>query len=323
MNSPSNIAATLQSKLSFSTLGCPDWTWKEILEFGPRFGFAGVEIRLLDREVDLLKCADFQSSRLSVTRNELRSSGLQICGLASSVRFHDPNPQDRLSQLEIGKRYLGLAVELDAEFVRVFGDVIPEDAKRNPDQIEASLNWIAEGLDQLGEIAHSCQRRIAIETHGDFADSLLMERLMQKVHSPAVGVLWDTHHPWRFFGEEIGATFDRLKQRTIHTHWKDSLPTSTENASRAENEIPNEDKRQRTAADLQARNLMSGHRPSHYVLMGEGDFPTSRTLKFLIEYGYTGWLSLEWEKMWHPELADPQIALPTFVRLMHSELSRI
>jgi hypothetical protein len=28
-------------------------------------------------------------------------------------------------------------------------------------------------------------------------------------------------------------------------------------------------------------------------------------------YGYdAGWLSVEWEKKWHPELAEPEIALP-------------
>ncbi|MFN0197302.1 MAG: sugar phosphate isomerase/epimerase family protein [Planctomycetaceae bacterium] len=321
MTSSSDVAATLQSKLSFSTLGCPDWTWNEILEFGPRFGFAGVEIRLLAREVDLLACAEFQPSRLSASCNELRSAGLQVCGLASSVRFHDPDPQVRRNHIETGKRYLELAVELDAGFVRVFGDVIPEDARLHPDQIEASLCWIADGLNQLGEFAFSCQRQIAIETHGDFADSLLMERLMQKVYSPAIGVLWDTHHPWRFFGEEIGSTFERLKRWTFHTHWKDSLPISPENTSH-ENVISHGGYRERIAADLQARELMSGHRPSHYVLMGEGEFPTSQALKLLIEHGYTGWLSLEWEKMWHPELADPQIAFPAFVRQLYSALSR-
>jgi fatty-acyl-CoA synthase len=26
--------------------------------------------------------------------------------------------------------------------------------------------------------------------------------------------------------------------------------------------------------------------------------------------GYEGWLSIEWEKRWHPELAEPELALP-------------
>ncbi len=28
-----------------------------------------------------------------------------------------------------------------------------------------------------------------------------------------------------------------------------------------------------------------------------------------VRYGYDGYLSLEWEKQWHPEIAEPEIAL--------------
>ena len=29
---------------------------------------------------------------------------------------------------------------------------------------------------------------------------------------------------------------------------------------------------------------------------------------------YDGFISFEWEKKWHPEIADPEIALPHFTR---------
>jgi sugar phosphate isomerase/epimerase len=46
------------------------------------------------------------------------------------------------------------------------------------------------------------------------------------------------------------------------------------------------------------------------VHFGEGDVPTSDAIAVLREIGYEGWLSFEWEKLWHPELDDPDIALP-------------
>jgi hypothetical protein len=39
-------------------------------------------------------------------------------------------------------------------------------------------------------------------------------------------------------------------------------------------------------------------------------------LKLLLDSGYTGWHSLEWEKMWHPDLAPPETALPLFPKKM-------
>jgi sugar phosphate isomerase/epimerase len=34
--------------------------------------------------------------------------------------------------------------------------------------------------------------------------------------------------------------------------------------------------------------------------------------------GYAGWLSVEWEKRWHPDLAEPEVALPHFAKILRS-----
>ncbi|MEX2538308.1 MAG: sugar phosphate isomerase/epimerase [Actinomycetota bacterium] len=44
--------------------------------------------------------------------------------------------------------------------------------------------------------------------------------------------------------------------------------------------------------------------------LGEGDVPLAEAISELRNVGYDGWLSLEWEKLWHPELDDPDVALP-------------
>jgi sugar phosphate isomerase/epimerase len=51
-------------------------------------------------------------------------------------------------------------------------------------------------------------------------------------------------------------------------------------------------------------------RGEQLVHFGEGDVPTDIAITELKEHGYEGWLSFEWEKLWHPELDDPDIALP-------------
>ena len=57
---------------------------------------------------------------------------------------------------------------------------------------------------------------------------------------------------------------------------------------------------------------MRGHRDADYVLFGEGEFPAQECAQALLRDGYAGWFSLEWEKAWHPEIANPEIALPGF-----------
>jgi len=286
-------------KIAYSTLGCPDWNWKQLIERGTEYGYDGVEIRLIERETNLLIRPEFQASQLANRRADLADAGFQVCGLASSVRFDFPDESEWRRQIDVGKAYVDLAAELGARFVRVFGDVLPENADEKTRQ--AAIANIAEGLQLLGEYAESIGPDVIIETHGDYADSRLVRETLARVESPAVGVLWDTHHPWKFCGETVEATFANLQPWVRHTHWKDSVARSAQD----------HDEQARQAAEL-AHSLMSGHQHADYVLFGEGEFPIAECLRLLRDTEYDGWYSLEWEKMWHPELDDPEIALPPF-----------
>ncbi len=286
-------------KTAFSTLSCPDWTYRQIVELGKQFGFDGVEIRQVARETDLLKVPEFQPTRLSESVELLRSTGFEVRGLASSVRFDAPQANVRDEQVEIGKANLDLAKALGASFVRVFGDVVPDAG-----QVEArrtAVQHIADGLQRLGEYAVTLDLDVVIETHGDFADSRLMQETMNLVESPAVGVLWDTHHPWRFYGETLAETFTRIQPWVRHTHWKDSISKPRHAVEAAGEE-----------AASAAHQLMSGHQHADYVLFRGGEFPALECMRLLRDSGYAGWYSLEWEKMWHPDIEDPEIALPLF-----------
>jgi sugar phosphate isomerase/epimerase len=309
----SNWIRSMTPRTAFSTLSCPDWSFLDLIRNGSAFGFDGVEIRLLQRETDLLSLPDFQPSQLKDRRRELADAGFQICGLSSSVQLQSPDKLERERQIETGRRYLELAVELGASFVRVFGDVLQPTEngsvpveKVSPKQRSRTVSLVAEGLNQLGELAEPLAVEVLIETHGDFSSTVVMEETMRQVSSPAAGVLWDTHHPWRFFDEELSASFGRLRPWIRHTHWKDSvrrpLASSSEESSADDAD----------AAAAKAHDLMSGHRHADYVLFRGGEFPAQECMRLLKENGYSGWHCLEWEKMWHPEIESPELALPLF-----------
>ena len=192
-----------------------------------------------------------------------------------------------------------MAAELGAEFVRVFGDTLPPaEDEANRDKV---ISQVAAGLTSLAEYGIERNVQVLIETHGDFSDSRAMQAMMEQVECDNAGVLWDTHHPWRFCGEQLSKTFSRLKPWIRHTHWKDSVPRpKTDSTTETE---------QAAAA---AHALMSGHRHANYVLFGGGEFPAAEAMQLLQWSKYDGWYSLEWEKAWHPEIEDPEVALPLF-----------
>jgi sugar phosphate isomerase/epimerase len=303
-------------KIAFSTLACPTWDFEQIVTAGIRDGYDGVEIRQVGGETDLLTVPAFDRSRRGASREFLKrartsagSRSFSICGLASSVRFDYPQESERDAQFSIGKAYVELAAELEAGFVRVFGDVLPASSKSassKPVERELALDQVADGLNRLGDFAAPHEIDILLETHGDFADSRAVKDLFGRINSPRVGVLWDTHHPWRFYEESPESTFTNLKPWIRHTHWKDSV--TLPHVAAATNSVSD--------AEQGAFALMSGHRHADYVLFGGGEFPIAQFVRLLKDSGYDGWLSLEWEKMWHPELAGPEVALPLFAKKM-------
>ena len=56
--------------------------------------------------------------------------------------------------------------------------------------------------------------------------------------------------------------------------------------------------------------------PWRPVLTGSGDFPAARVLALLKHASYERFVSVEWEKRWHPEIEDPEVALPQHLDLL-------
>ncbi len=63
-------------------------------------------------------------------------------------------------------------------------------------------------------------------------------------------------------------------------------------------------------------DCMKGKKWYETCLLNEGTVPLREACSALRHRGYNGYLSLEWEKQWHPEIAEPEIALLQAVPLL-------
>jgi sugar phosphate isomerase/epimerase len=59
------------------------------------------------------------------------------------------------------------------------------------------------------------------------------------------------------------------------------------------------------------------------VLLGEGEVDVRSMLAELLACHYDGWVSVEWEKHWHPEIEEPEIALPQHIATLQRYLDEI
>jgi sugar phosphate isomerase/epimerase len=130
---------------------------------------------------------------------------------------------------------------------------------------------------------------IAVETHDHLSSAAAVAGLLARVENPAAGALWDVLHTYRM-GETPDAAMALLGDRLLHVHVKDG----------------------RHPPDGEAWDL---------ALLGEGDVPIAATLRALAGHGYRGWLAVEWEKKWHPEIAEPEVALPQHAAVLSGLLA--
>ncbi len=267
--------------LAFSTLGCPAWDWKRVLEFAHSHGFAAIELRGLQGNMDLPSNALFASDRIAQTKKEIESAKLRIACVSSSANLYMEEPDKRAKELADARRFIDLASALGAPYVRVFGGKAQSDNAPAPD--DATKARVAAGLHELGEYAGPHNVTVIIESHDHFTSSATLSDVMRAANSEHVGLLWDAHHTFATSNEDPELTVKQLGQWIRHTHLKDSVGSG-------------EDRK--------------------YVLTGTGNVPIARQIKALQSIGYKGFYCFEWEKVWHPDILDPEIAIPDFARVV-------
>ncbi len=259
-------------KLAFSTIGCPDWTLEHIVSFAKENGYKGIEIRGIQRELDLHKHAAFNSPQsIAKTKNWLSNSGVSIIDLGTSAALHHDGDVERKQNLDDARRFIDLAAALDCPFIRVF----PNDLPPNPDR-NKTLTLIATGLKELGDHANNTGVTVLMESHGQVVHSADLLTIMQQAAHPQVGLVWDIVNMWVATKEAPAQVYPMLEPYIRHTHIKDL-------------------------------NLVDGK--EQYTLLGKGEAPIFEGIDALRKGGYTGYYSFEWEKLWHPEIAEPEVAL--------------
>lgn len=202
-------------KLSFSTLGCPDFDWSDIYSLAKDFGFSGIELRGLGNSIFSVHAKPFSAENINITLSNLQKMRLEIPCISSGCCLRDRSRHgETLAEL---REYIDLAEKLGAKYIRVLGDLHAEaDA-------EVDDGAVIDGMRQILPYAEEHGVTLLLETNGVYADTARLAALLNELASDAVGALWDLHHPYRYFGEKAETTVQNLGAYIKHTHIKDSV----------------------------------------------------------------------------------------------------
>ncbi|MFZ5494659.1 MAG: sugar phosphate isomerase/epimerase family protein [Verrucomicrobiota bacterium] len=149
--------------------------------------------------------------------------------------------------------------------------VFDGNAAADPAGAAATVRWWREQRSR-----HGWRADIMVETHDSLLTAAAVRRFLEAC--PGTAIRWDSHHTWKKGGEDPLVTWRDIKGAVVSIDVKDSV------------------------------SRPSAKHPYTYILPGDGEFPMA-PLRAALAAEYSGAVSLEWEKLWHPYLAPLDEAL--------------
>lgn len=144
-----------------------------------------------------------------------------------------------------------------------------------------AVRRVIDGIRTLLNDTSDTDVTVLLEIHADFHRAEELLTIVKGVDSPRFGLLWDIYHSDATYGDDWLMLYQQIRPYVRHVHIKDY------------------------------------HRADgRQCLPGDGDLPLFPILHRLEADGYDGFVSLEWERHWHPELPEIEAALDAFRRVI-------
>ena len=151
---------------------------------------------------------------------------------------------------------------------------------------ETATDRLVEELFVLGDYAYDRNVSVLLENHDAYVSGIQLAEVLSRVRHSAVGALWDVHNSV-VAGESVSDSISALLPFLRFVHVKDSRSSD-----------------------------------GTYCLLGEGDKPIRESVLKLFEQGYNGTISVEWEKLWQPNLIEPEVVFPQYSKKLMEYLGQ-
>ncbi len=253
-----------------STLGAPEWGMSEFLDLAAEFRLDGLELRFLNNTLDV---GAEMKKYLATPENAQKFAASQQAIPVIDTSFHlCEMDEEKTTALHDAAR---AADALGARWLRVFDG--PVEWKALPAGYEKTARENLR-LWHAWRTKNAVTARLAMETHGVCSSTKMMEQFFDAT-GERLPVVWDVHHTQLVVGESLAESWTRIGADTVHVHIKDSIAAPS-----------------------------PGHAYT-LTLPGRGRFDCPAFLRFLEGKNYAGFVSLEWERKWHPYLPPLRDAL--------------
>lgn len=287
-------------KIAGHTMGTPEYTVPEALELFKKIGLDGAEIVVQD---------DYKSGIPTIcSRHELeqiaqkaRELGIRIIALTPyNSHFNSLDEDVRQKELEGIRKVIGYARYLGAEYIRIYAGNYAA-GETDPD----GKKWeqLIRSMKELGEDAREAGVTLVMENHFNtmtVSARQSMDAAVQIAH-PSVGILYDQANLTFTLQEDYEEALAIQADQIRYVHVKD-LEFKEGAAGFISDEVSHPKEEDRNV---------------YTRIVGEGSLRWPQILQMLHDRGYEGWLSLEYERRWHPDdIPDASIGMKRSVEYL-------
>ena len=275
------------------TMGTPEYTVLEAMELFHKIGLDGAEIVVQDD----YKCGlptECTKEELEIVRKKAEEVGIKIIALTPyNSYFNSLDEEVRQKEIEGLRKVIGYAQYLGAKYIRIYAGNY---AATDTDSDGRKREKLIESMKELGEDAKNAGVTLVMENHFNTMTVSAKQSMdmAEAIHHPNVGILYDqanlTFTLQEDYEKAIAIQMDQVK----YVHVKD-LDFKSENYEFVSDEVshPKEED----------RNVVTR-------IVGQGCIKWPEILQMMHDRGYDGWLSLEYERRWHPDdIPDASIGM--------------
>ena len=248
----------------FSTLTCIDASVADVVSYAKKHSMSGVEIRL-DAAQTVYGTGLEGAADI---RALFEDAGIAITDLATGVNVTGLGDLD--AEMRKAEGCVKLASAVGASAIRIFvGGHQPKLSVAPKEDIGAIAAFVRDLCDYAAEYGIA----VWAETHSSHSTAASMKALSDRVNRKNFAVIWDVLHSIEFCESPEDSVKLLSGGLLAHVHLKDARPSDDPDASQY-----------------------------IHTSLGAGTFPLAKVLSLLDEASYDGYLSLEYELPWRPEL---------------------
>jgi len=277
------------SKISFTTMGTPAQDGFEAIKIAKKFGFDGVDLRVSEVKGELTP--ESSDDDILALKRAFDSEGIQSAGLFCYGKRGIPVDDENYWSIFTDKlkRELHIGSVLGSPSIRMFGgDISGYSSEEN--YIEDMGKAITSALDAFPDM------QIVLQNHCGSFTFLNGVKLSKLLNNDRFGIAFSFDHCY-LMQENREDVLAVAKEHTKQLYLSD------------------------IKLDPDGKTNDNNYLVGSSIMPGQGDIQNELALSAVGGKDFEGWITFKWEKIWHDELEEHDVAFPHFLNYLKEILN--